>query len=123
MIHRRADAEPAPHLCCILGIIRDGNMSTRYGLIRQRSFSLFFCVFLILLLILSPLGKAAAHSLLLDSGVPQREPTPSELINAVNALRASHGLPELKVHRILMQTAQSQANALLEIGRASCRER
>lgn len=88
-------------------------MSTRYGLIRQRSFSLFSCAFLILLMILSSSGKAAAHSLLLASGAPQGEPTPSELINAVNTLRAGHGLSALKVHRILMQTAQSQANALL----------
>jgi uncharacterized protein YkwD len=44
---------------------------------------------------------------------PAGQPTPSELINAVNALRADRGLPALKIHPILTQTAQSQANALL----------
>lgn len=41
------------------------------------------------------------------------QPSPLELINAVNVLRLSHGLPPLRTHPILMQTAQSQANALL----------
>jgi LysM repeat protein len=41
------------------------------------------------------------------------QPVPSDLIGAVNALRASRGLPALKMHPILTQTAQSQANALL----------
>ncbi len=41
------------------------------------------------------------------------QPSSSELINAVNALRLSRGLPPLGIHPILMQTAQSQANALL----------
>ncbi len=46
-------------------------------------------------------------------GQQQGQPTASELINAVNSLRLSHGLPALQIHPILMQTAQSQANALL----------
>jgi uncharacterized protein YkwD len=40
----------------------------------------------------------------------------AELITAVNALRASHGLGSLAVHPILMQTAQAQADALLATG-------
>ncbi len=40
-------------------------------------------------------------------------PSPSDLISAVNQLRASRGLNVLEVHPILMQTAQMQADALL----------
>ncbi len=43
----------------------------------------------------------------------QSQPTPSALIDAVNALRLSYGLAPLTVHPILMQTAQGQADALL----------
>ena len=42
--------------------------------------------------------------------------TPSDLINAVNALRASHGLPGYKTNSILMTTAQAQANYMASIG-------
>jgi len=43
----------------------------------------------------------------------QEQPTPTELINAVNNLRLSRGLNALNVDPILSQTAQSQADALL----------
>jgi LysM repeat protein len=46
------------------------------------------------------------------------EPTPAELIAAVNNLRLARGLPPLTVHPILMQVAQSQADALLATGGA-----
>jgi uncharacterized protein YkwD len=42
-----------------------------------------------------------------------REPSASELINEVNNLRIANGLAPLSTHPILMQTAQSQADALL----------
>ncbi len=42
--------------------------------------------------------------------------TANELIAAVNALRASNGLPPYNIHPILMQTAQNQANYMASIG-------
>ncbi len=42
--------------------------------------------------------------------------TGSELINAVNALRASHGLAPYQVNSILMSVAQAQADYLISIG-------
>lgn len=66
------------------------------------------CISLLLTANLAVSLKASAHSL-----YQQNQPTPSELINAVNALRLSYGLAPLTVHPILMQTAQGQADALL----------
>jgi len=43
---------------------------------------------------------------------PQSAPTPYEVIAAVNALRASHGLPPYLVDPILMMAAQGQADYL-----------
>ena len=42
--------------------------------------------------------------------------SPSELIAAVNALRASHGVAPLVPHPILMQTAQAQADFMAATG-------
>lgn len=39
-------------------------------------------------------------------------PTPAEVIDAVNALRLSYGLPMLAVHPVLMQVAQEEANGI-----------
>jgi uncharacterized protein YkwD len=41
-------------------------------------------------------------------------PTPADIINAVNALRLSHGLNALAVHPVLTQVAVEQANALAD---------
>jgi LysM repeat protein len=54
-----------------------------------------------------PHGSASYHS-------QQAQPTPGELIDAVNALRLAYGLPPLSVNSILMYVAQTQANYLLE---------
>ncbi len=43
----------------------------------------------------------------------QSQPTPGELIGAVNDLRIAYGLPALRVNSILMYVAQSQADYLL----------
>ncbi len=43
----------------------------------------------------------------------QTQPTPGDLIGAVNDLRIAYGLPPLKVNSILMFVAQSQADYLL----------
>ena len=42
----------------------------------------------------------------------QSLPTPDEVINAVNALRLTYGLPPLNAHPILMQIAQEEANGI-----------
>lgn len=39
-------------------------------------------------------------------------PTPAEVINAVNALRLSHGIHALSVHSALMQVAQQEADGI-----------
>ena len=53
----------------------------------------------------------------------QDQPTPSELIKAVNDLRLAYGLPPLTVNSILMQVAQGQANYLLQTEGSSGHER
>ena len=47
---------------------------------------------------------------------PSQAGSPFELINAVNALRASHGLPQYSISPILMYTAQNQADFMAAIG-------
>ncbi len=47
---------------------------------------------------------------------PQQAPSPYELIDAVNALRTSNGLPAYTPNAILMQIAQAQANYQASIG-------
>lgn len=39
-------------------------------------------------------------------------PTPAEIIDAINALRLSYGLPTLAVHPVLMTLAQRQADGI-----------
>jgi hypothetical protein len=39
-------------------------------------------------------------------------PTPAEVINAVNTLRLTNGLPALMAHSVLMQVAQEEANGI-----------
>jgi uncharacterized protein YkwD len=39
-------------------------------------------------------------------------PTPAEIIDAINVLRLSHGLPALAVHPVLMTLAQRQADGI-----------
>ncbi|MCQ3938083.1 MAG: hypothetical protein DPW18_13695 [Chloroflexi bacterium] len=45
--------------------------------------------------------------------------SPSQLIEAVNNLRISYGLPPLTVHPILMQSAQSQADYMAATGQVT----
>ncbi len=57
---------------------------------------------------LFPLQIATAQ----DSTPEIVPPTPAEIINAVNALRLSHGIHALSVHSALMQVAQQEADGI-----------
>jgi len=79
---------------------------------------LFRWIFVWVMLVtgLLPLERAAAS---VFHRVQQgKQPTPMDLIAAVNQLRVERGLNALTVHPILMQTAQMQADALLASGGA-----
>jgi uncharacterized protein YkwD/LysM repeat protein len=80
------------------------------------------CLLLTGLFVLSPLAPVSAQSGLshpLQDELPTETPasgssapTATDIINAVNALRLSHGLAALSVHPVLTAVAQQQANAL-----------
>lgn len=70
----------------------------------------FLLILLIsLLLALSPPAKAQEFGPTSTLGAP---PSPAEIINAVNNLRISYGLPPLMSHPVLMQIAQEQASGI-----------
>ena len=64
------------------------------------------------LLFSAPPGALYAQTL--DTETPQaiQPPTPAEIIDAINALRRSYGLPTLAVHPVLMALAQRQADGI-----------
>jgi len=77
---------------------------------RKRAYSILFAAVSLIWFFVRP-NEAAAVSL------PQQGITsPSQLIDAVNGLRLSYGLPTLAVHSILMQTAQTQADYMASTG-------
>lgn len=51
-----------------------------------------------------------------SAGAPTYAISPLDLINAVNALRSSNGLPQYSINSILMYTAQNQADFMAAIG-------
>ena len=68
---------------------------------------------MILTLLFSAPGVAQAQTPVTET--PQaaiQPPTPAEIIDAINALRLSYGLPPLSVHPILMSLAQRQADGI-----------
>lgn len=83
---------------------------------------LLTCLLLMGLFVLSPLAPVSAQSGFshpLQDEPPTETPssgssapTATDIINAVNALRLSHGLAALSVHPVLTAVAQQQANAL-----------
>lgn len=77
--------------------------------------------FLLIFLLITGLAYSLFTQENVSAGVhsPQGIPTPSELINAVNNLRLSYGLPPLSVHPVLMEVAQSQAEVLANSSGAS----
>jgi uncharacterized protein YkwD/LysM repeat protein len=64
----------------------------------------------VLILAAVVLFGSAVPSRAVSSRQPQLAASPSDLINAVNALRASFGLAPYSVNAILMSTAQAQAD-------------
>ncbi len=62
----------------------------------------------------------ALNSVSVSRAEPQRQPdfasSPIDLVNAVNALRASYGLAPYSINSILMYTAQGQADFLAATG-------
>jgi uncharacterized protein YkwD/LysM repeat protein len=68
----------------------------------------------ILLTLLSSVPVEISHAQDPVTETPQaiQPPTPAEIIEAVNALRLSYGLPALAIHPILMALAQRQADGI-----------
>lgn len=69
---------------------------------------LFALIFFLILALSSP-AKAQEFDPTPTLSAP---PSPAEIINAVNNLRLSYGLPALYAHPILMQIAQEQASGI-----------
>ena len=67
----------------------------------------FFCLVFVILPLLAPAKHASAQPRFGQIN------SATDLINAVNALRASNGLSQLSVHPILMQTAQPKQNSII----------
>src|SRR5690242_9406575 len=61
--------------------------------------------------LLSVTGRAKAQP-----SAREQITSPAQMINAVNSLRLSYGLPPLAIHQILMQTAQTQADYMASTG-------
>ena len=54
-----------------------------------------------------------------EAAVPAPPPAPSQIIEAINNLRMSRGIPPLSAHPVLMRVGQMQAEGIAgEIGRA-----
>ena len=79
---------------------------------RNIVFTLF--AFGLLIAFTSPSPTRAA-----SNGQPKSAGSPYDLINAVNALRASNGLPAYRISSILMYTAQSHADFMAATGTMS----
>jgi len=79
----------------------------------RHSVKYFFVAASSLILLFSAPKAAQAQTPLTET--PQaaiRPPTPAEIIDAINALRLSYGLPTLAVHPVLMALAQRQADGI-----------
>ncbi len=70
-----------------------------------------FCIWVAIFLVLSIDFMPGVEGLALTFS-----PSASDVISAVNSLRASHGLPAYAVNSILMGTAQAQADYMASIG-------
>jgi uncharacterized protein YkwD/LysM repeat protein len=72
----------------------------------------FVAAMILTLLFSTPRETAQAQTP--DTETPQapQPPTPAEIIDAINTLRLSYGLPTLAVHPVLMTLAQRQADGI-----------
>ena len=73
---------------------------------------LFVAVMMLALLFSTPRETARAQTQETETPQPIQPPTPAEIIDAINALRLSYGLPTLAVHPVLMTLAQRQADGI-----------
>jgi len=73
---------------------------------------IFAAASILTLLFSAPPGASRAQTLDLETPQAIQPPTPAEIIDAINALRLSYGLPALAVHPVLMALAQRQADGI-----------
>jgi uncharacterized protein YkwD/LysM repeat protein len=83
-------------------------------MIGKKYYGLALCLMVVLASLLMPSADASAQ--------PQSQQgitSPSQLIDAVNGLRLSYGLPALTMHSVLMQSSQSQADYMAATGQVT----
>ena len=83
-------------------------------MMKKKQTWLFLCLALALIPLLAPPADVSAQ--------PQSRQaitSPAQLIDAVNNLRLSYGLPALTVHSVLMQSSQSQADYMAATGQTT----
>ena len=73
---------------------------------------LFVAATILTLLFSTPRETVRAQTPNTETSQPIQPPTPAEIIDAINALRLSYGLPALAVHPVLMALAQRQADGI-----------
>jgi uncharacterized protein YkwD len=73
---------------------------------------LFVAAAILTLLFSTPRETVRAQMPATETPQAIQPPTPSEIIDAINALRLSYGLPTLAVHPVLMALAQRQADGI-----------
>jgi hypothetical protein len=66
---------------------------------------LFAAAMILTLFVSTPRETARAQTPETETPQPIQSPTPAEIIDAINALRLSYGLPTLAIHPVLMTLA------------------
>ena len=80
---------------------------------------LFLILFIFSVFIVSTQIDTAQASDLDRPSLQSQITTPNQLIDAVNGLRLSYGLPPLSIHQALMQSSQSQADYMASTGQVT----
>ena len=83
--------------------------------IHRRHSTMIYVVVAALMTLLFSTPRQTARAQTPETETPQaaiQPPTPAEIIDAINALRLSYGLPTLAVHPVLMTLAQRQADGI-----------
>lgn len=83
-------------------------------MIGKKYYGLALCLMVVLASLLTPPADVSAQP-----QFRQAITSPSELMDAVNGLRHSYGLPALIEHSILMQSSQSQADYMAATGQVT----